>query len=66
MADCKYIIERSNLHNVRKQASEFLCDLDARVTVLEIQQTTNEAEIVALKQQLAILTTAAVTHGWTL
>ena len=32
MADCKYRIERSNLHQVRKQASEHLCDLDARVS----------------------------------
>jgi hypothetical protein len=36
MADeCRYIIDRANLHYVRKQASEFLCDLNERVTVIE-------------------------------
>ena len=39
MADCPYIIDRSNLHNVRKQASAFLCDLDTRATTIENQFT---------------------------
>ena len=33
--DCKYIIDRANLHYVRKQASEFLCDLNERVSEIE-------------------------------
>ena len=36
MADCPYEIVRSNLHNVRKQASGYLCDLNDRVTNLEL------------------------------
>jgi len=33
--DCKYLIDRANLHYVRKQASEFLCDLDSRLNIIE-------------------------------
>jgi hypothetical protein len=33
--DCKYLISRANLHQVRKQTSQYLCDLDERVTSLE-------------------------------
>lgn len=35
MADCKYLISRANLHQVREQASDYLCDLDTRVTAVE-------------------------------
>ena len=35
MADCKYQIDRANLHYVRKQASEFLCEIDDRLGVVE-------------------------------
>ena len=36
MADeCKYIVARSNLHNVREQISRFLCDIDTRLITLE-------------------------------
>jgi hypothetical protein len=35
--DCKYDIARSNLYQVRKQASEYLCDLDVRVTDLSVK-----------------------------
>jgi hypothetical protein len=32
---CPYEIERSNLYQVRKQASQYLCDLNTRVTIIE-------------------------------
>lgn len=35
MADCPYSIDRANLFDVRKQITAYLCDLDARVQVLE-------------------------------
>jgi hypothetical protein len=31
MADCKYLVARANLHNLREQVSEFLCDIDTRI-----------------------------------
>ena len=36
MADeCKYLIRRANLHDVRKQITDALCDVDSRVITLE-------------------------------
>lgn len=31
MADCPYRIERANLQTVRKQVTDALCDIDARI-----------------------------------
>ncbi|RLC00162.1 MAG: hypothetical protein DRH90_19040 [Deltaproteobacteria bacterium] len=36
MTDCKYLVPRGNLQDVRKSASSSLCDLDKRVDTLEI------------------------------